>query len=240
MCREHGGGERCTYPECKNSARHGGLPGLCITHGGGRRCESEACAVFDAPQRGFATVRTEDGRAYCVECYARLMGWRRDARVMVRKEHLVIAALLHRFELHNAGLDEDVQLPYPDVHDCAACAGRPRPDLAWVVGEHAVICENDELGLKHEDKDERLATIMVDLGCTSISAVRFNPDATADKSRPPSIRRKRLRTGEARFEAVPHEFDERIDTLFEWIKDRLECAREGKDLADEWKVKLFF
>lgn len=41
MCMKHGGGARCTYPECQTGAV--GSTNLCIAHGGGRRCAYSEC-----------------------------------------------------------------------------------------------------------------------------------------------------------------------------------------------------
>lgn len=40
-CRSHGGGERCSEPECTKSAC--GKTQKCVTHGGGKRCIENGC-----------------------------------------------------------------------------------------------------------------------------------------------------------------------------------------------------
>mmetsp|Transcript_39970 Transcript_39970/g.76450 ORF Transcript_39970/g.76450 Transcript_39970/m.76450 type:complete len:403 (-) Transcript_39970:352-1560(-) len=48
LCKAHGGGVRCLYPECLTSALWGGGPSkqFCAHHGGGKHCEHEGCEKF--------------------------------------------------------------------------------------------------------------------------------------------------------------------------------------------------
>ena len=46
LCKNHGGGQRCTYDGCEKSSQSGGL---CRRHGGGKSCSFEGCT--SGPQR---------------------------------------------------------------------------------------------------------------------------------------------------------------------------------------------
>eukprot|EP00924_Labyrinthula_sp_SR-Ha-C_P013843 snap_masked-scaffold_5-processed-gene-15.27-mRNA-1 protein AED:0.08 eAED:0.08 QI:0/0/0/0.5/1/1/2/0/273 len=41
LCKKHGGGRRCTYPDCTKSAQ--GASKRCVQHGGGKRCIFDNC-----------------------------------------------------------------------------------------------------------------------------------------------------------------------------------------------------
>ncbi|KAL3662337.1 hypothetical protein V7S43_012664 [Phytophthora oleae] len=53
LCRSHGGGRRCHFPECTKSAQSRSM--FCWGHGGGRRCEVEGC------------MRSRKSKRYCVD-----------------------------------------------------------------------------------------------------------------------------------------------------------------------------
>lgn len=44
-CKAHGGGARCSYPECTKAAADS-TSALCVAHGGGYRCTEQECTRY--------------------------------------------------------------------------------------------------------------------------------------------------------------------------------------------------
>ena len=155
------------------------------------RCQSEACAVYDLPDRGPGT-HLVGGKRYCFNCIVCI--WPGKVRTMVRKEHMILAEIVRRVpELEAAALDWSWDCPVQ-----GGCSLK-RPDMLFDLPHFYVQIEVDENG--HEgygcfNEDTRLAVIAADLEKPGV-VLRINPDAE------PMLKRRRLWGGELAWDATP-------------------------------------
>ena len=113
----------------------------CIAHGGGPRCAVPGAHLVEIEKKGYAPyaehVLSENcalngfpqpeliGTRCCMGCLKRYDPTHEAVRVLVHKEHLVVAGIVE--ELHARGRGDLVDRL---VHDCAAGPSRRRADLA--------------------------------------------------------------------------------------------------------------
>ena len=183
LCKKHGGGRRCSVPNCPQAALR--PTDKCSKHGGGPRCKSEACVGLTSPP--FAKYKSPEG-LLCWGCFTAQYPER--AKLKVRKEHYILAELQRRLPWLG---ERATQL----VWDCPVPGGctLKRPDMLYRLEDRFVQVEVDEEG--HEDRgcadeDSRLELIAADVGLPGL-VLRLNPDAER------TLKRRRWSNGEPGF-----------------------------------------
>ena len=175
-CCRHGIGAR---DACTKVVQKGGDRPNCIVHGGGPRCAVEGAHLPEIDEKGYAPyakyVLTEKcalngfpqpeliGTRCCMGCLKRYDPTHEAVRVLVHKEHLVVAGIVE--ELHARGRGDLVGRL---VHDCPAGPSRRRADLALRPSPRFLI-DNEIDEHQHKDRTtscerRKLAGHMADHG----------------------------------------------------------------------------
>ena len=159
-CCRHGIG---ALNACTKEVKSGGDRPNCIVHGGGPRCAVEGAHLPEIDEKGYAPyakyVLTEKcalngfpqpeliGTRCCMGCLKRYDPTHEAVRVLVHKEHLMVAGIVE--ELHARGRGDLVdQLR----HDCAAGPSRRRADLALRPSPRFLI-DNEIDEHQHKDRE---------------------------------------------------------------------------------------
>lgn len=150
--------QACVMNGCtKGPASHGPRNKLCIAHGGGVRCAVEGAHMTEedekrgCPPLGMWTLSANarinnypkpelEGTRCCMDCLRHLDPENIAVKVLVQKEHLVVAAVAHELYVRGHG-----NLVTKLKHDCTVGPSRRRADLALrISGRLLIDIENDE------------------------------------------------------------------------------------------------
>ena len=180
-CCRHGIG---ALHACTKVVFGGGDRPNCIAHGGGPRCAVEGAHLPEIDEKGYAPlaehVLTEKcvfngfakpewaGTRCCMGCLKRLEPTHEAVRVLVHKEHLMVAGIVE--ELHARGRGDLVGRL---VHDCAAGPSRRRADLALRPSPRFLL-DNEIDEHQHKDREtscerRKLAGHMADHGAPAFT-----------------------------------------------------------------------
>ncbi len=163
MCKAHGGGKRCMYPECQKSAYD--KTHLCVEHGGGLRCPH--CISWPDSRSG---KKKYDG--YCATCFKHIFPEDPRSKIIYAhtKEIRVRNAINEQFE----GFIHDKPL-YTGHCDCTM---RRRIDHRKLIGVTLLCVETDEFAHRGYDPLDEVIRYddlyMVHSGKWIF--IRFNPD----------------------------------------------------------------
>jgi hypothetical protein len=260
ICIDCGGNGVCKHGKRKSQCidcggngicEHGKRKYDCIGCGGSQICEhgkykshcivcNPNCACILCKNK-YVNKRTPF-YPHCEECFSNLYPDHPKVRHYKRKENYFQDELQTRFEND----EEDYKMIFNKIID-NGCSKR-RPDILLDLLLFTLVVECDENQHKHESytpecENKRIMSLFEDLGNRPIIFIRFNPDGYTDNKKyikgcfKDIIDENRKKYYEINYE----EWDKRIDSVEEKIREYIDMAKRGKYPEKEITIeKLYY